>query len=403
MDVKRKEIEIGIKGLKEGIDGLRRAKIKAQVSGEQIGRQAQPQEEKLASMDAALKTLRGHLEAAKPVEIAGKTYSPQEIQEMTDRVLQARKATAAQVEAFHESQARLQKVVSTLERKQQDASEPADSNRRAACGDRLQPDRPHGHAAVGRGDGGVMGAWRKAWTTSKERSMICSPMSKSNCGARMQSGLRRKRPPRKLTPSRPRWLDSRTRTISSPRSTRSSASEDVGHWVRRGHSHGAPPFFGGGPMRTCMLSSWPCCSARARGAADEHPHRLAVDVLGQGFLPVVGFLVVCGLILLTTLMSIGSFVPKLNRMRSTDDQDGYHLGHGGASRGWSLAPDVAAHYKRRSVHPLAPVALRRLDCEDRLGRLLALHPSRMSSLPGYDQPRQGEDGAGSPLFLRHLA
>jgi chromosome segregation ATPase len=121
MDVKRKEIELGLNGLKEGIDGLRRAKIRAQVSGDQIARQAQPQEDRLASMDSALKTLRGHLEAKTPVEIAGKSYNPQELKDMADRVLSARKVCAGQLEAFHDSQGRLQKVVATLERKQQEA------------------------------------------------------------------------------------------------------------------------------------------------------------------------------------------------------------------------------------------------------------------------------------------
>ena len=121
LDVKRKEIEISVTGLKEGISGLRKAKIKAQVSSDQIQRQAKPQEEKLASMDAILKTLRGHLAAAKAVEIAGKTYSPEQVREMADRILEARKACAAQLAGLHESQDRLQKVVSTLERKRHDA------------------------------------------------------------------------------------------------------------------------------------------------------------------------------------------------------------------------------------------------------------------------------------------
>lgn len=121
MDVQRKEIEIGVNGLKEGINGLRKAKIKAQVCADQIQRQAMPQEEKLASMDTALKTLRVHLEAAKPVEIAGNTYSPQELKDLASRVLTARKACSVQLTGFHDSQARLGKVVGTLERKQQDA------------------------------------------------------------------------------------------------------------------------------------------------------------------------------------------------------------------------------------------------------------------------------------------
>ena len=120
MDVKRKEIELSVSGLKDGIDGLRRAKIKAQVSGDQIQRQAKPQEERLASMDSALKTLRGHLEVGKPVEIAGKTYSPAELNELADRVIQARKASAGQLDGLHEAQGRLQKVATTLERKQQE-------------------------------------------------------------------------------------------------------------------------------------------------------------------------------------------------------------------------------------------------------------------------------------------
>jgi chromosome segregation ATPase len=121
MDVQRKEVELGIKGLKEGIDGLRRAKIRAQVSGEQIARQAQPYEDRLANMDSALKTLRGHLEANKPVELAGKTYSSQELKEMASSVLNARKVCSGQLDGLHQAQGRLKQVASALERKQTEA------------------------------------------------------------------------------------------------------------------------------------------------------------------------------------------------------------------------------------------------------------------------------------------
>jgi uncharacterized protein YukE len=121
MDVKRKVIEISVANLKEGINGLRKAKIKAQVSDDQVHRQAKPQEEKLASMDAALKTLKGHLQTGKPVEIAGTTYSPAELKDMADRVMEARKACAGQLAGLHESQGRLQKVAATLERRQHDS------------------------------------------------------------------------------------------------------------------------------------------------------------------------------------------------------------------------------------------------------------------------------------------
>ena len=62
----------------------------------------------------------GHLESGKAAEIAGKTYTAQEVQDMADRVMEARKACATQLAGLHESQGRLQKVAATLERRQHD-------------------------------------------------------------------------------------------------------------------------------------------------------------------------------------------------------------------------------------------------------------------------------------------
>jgi len=120
MDVKRKEIEISVNGMKEGINNLRKAKIRVQVSNEQIQREAKPLEERLVNTDSALKALRGHLEASEPVEIAGKTYSQEELKDLADRILRARKVCVGQLDGFHSAETRLEKVASTLERKQQD-------------------------------------------------------------------------------------------------------------------------------------------------------------------------------------------------------------------------------------------------------------------------------------------
>jgi len=120
MDVKRKEIEISVNGMKEGINSLRKAKIKVQVSNEQIQREAQPLEERLGNTDSALQKLRGHLEASEPVEIAGKTYNQEELKDLADRILRARKVCVGQLDGFHSAETRLNKVASTLERKQQD-------------------------------------------------------------------------------------------------------------------------------------------------------------------------------------------------------------------------------------------------------------------------------------------
>lgn len=120
MDVKRKEIEIGVKGLKEGIAGIAKDKIRVQVKSDQIQRQIEPLEKKVTSIDESLKTLRDHLKGGKSAEIAGKTYSPQELKELADRVIQARVECTTQLGPWKDTQARMQKVVTTLEGKQQD-------------------------------------------------------------------------------------------------------------------------------------------------------------------------------------------------------------------------------------------------------------------------------------------
>jgi hypothetical protein len=120
MDVKRKEIEISVNGMKEGINNLRKAKIRVQVSNDQIPREARPLEEKIVNTDSALKTLRGHLEAAKSVELAGKTYNQEELKALADRILRARKVCVGQLDGFHSAATRLDKVATTLERKQLD-------------------------------------------------------------------------------------------------------------------------------------------------------------------------------------------------------------------------------------------------------------------------------------------
>ena len=159
MDVKRKEIEISVAGLREGINGLRRAKIKAQVGGDQIGRQAKPQEERLAAMDGALKTLEGHLETGKAVEIAGKTYSPAELKEPDGTghsVKEGMCGASGGVPRIPRTVAEGRRHPGT---EAAGGPEAVDRDRGPACGDRQQPDGPHGHAAVsgghGRGDGSL--------------------------------------------------------------------------------------------------------------------------------------------------------------------------------------------------------------------------------------------------------
>jgi uncharacterized coiled-coil DUF342 family protein len=69
LDVQRQEIDTGIKSTAQAIDGIRKAKIKAQVKMEQIDEKAKPHEEKVAQCDQALLKLRDLLAAMVSVNL----------------------------------------------------------------------------------------------------------------------------------------------------------------------------------------------------------------------------------------------------------------------------------------------------------------------------------------------
>jgi predicted nucleic acid-binding Zn-ribbon protein len=120
MDVKRKEIESSVDALKEGLVGFRKAKITAHVQLDQINWKAHPVEDRLAVIDDTLKTLRDQLKSGTAVEIAGRTYSQDELKAMASQVVAERKGAAEKLGVLRDSVTRLKKVVATLERKQWD-------------------------------------------------------------------------------------------------------------------------------------------------------------------------------------------------------------------------------------------------------------------------------------------
>ena len=58
MDVQKAEIDNGIKSAKQAADGVRKAKIKAQVSLEQLDEKVRPHQDKIARCDETLAKLR---------------------------------------------------------------------------------------------------------------------------------------------------------------------------------------------------------------------------------------------------------------------------------------------------------------------------------------------------------
>lgn len=118
MDVKREQIRQSVGVLKDGIDGIGKAKIKAKVKSDQIGWMADPIDHRIAAIDVTLKRLRDHLKSNMSVKIAGKTYAPAELKVMADKVIQARADLVNQQDGYKEAQKTLVKVVASLDRKQ---------------------------------------------------------------------------------------------------------------------------------------------------------------------------------------------------------------------------------------------------------------------------------------------
>jgi len=119
MDVQRAEIDDGIRATKKAVEGVRKARITAQVKLDQIDEKAKPSEEKLAQCDQTLARLRDLLKADQPADIAGKTYSVADLKDMAGKVIQARKDAEKQIDGFKTARDNMRKVVADLTRQQQ--------------------------------------------------------------------------------------------------------------------------------------------------------------------------------------------------------------------------------------------------------------------------------------------
>jgi len=120
MEVKRKEIDLSLGSMKEAVNGIAKAKIKAQVKHDQIDAKAQPYRDKLAQADASLRKLRDYLAANEPVDIGGKTYTPDDLKKLADQVIEARKGYSTQIAGFEQSQVELKKVIVMLDKNQRE-------------------------------------------------------------------------------------------------------------------------------------------------------------------------------------------------------------------------------------------------------------------------------------------
>ena len=118
MDVKRKDIQLEMTALKQGIEGLGKAKIKAQVKHEMVDCDMQPLQERIDRVDSALKTIRPHLDKKENVEIAGVSYTPEKVGDMAGALLNERKTLSSRLDSLTQGKSSLSKVISVLQHKQ---------------------------------------------------------------------------------------------------------------------------------------------------------------------------------------------------------------------------------------------------------------------------------------------
>ena len=119
MDVQKAEIDNGIKSAKQAAEGVRKAKVRAQVQLDQLTEKVRPFEEKLAACDATLVKLRDALATEMPATFAGKTYSVDELKAMAGKIIAERKKAEAEINGFKAAREAMTKQVTLLTETQQ--------------------------------------------------------------------------------------------------------------------------------------------------------------------------------------------------------------------------------------------------------------------------------------------
>lgn len=114
-EIKEKKVEQMMADIEKAFQPLTEGKIKAKVEASQLEKKISDTEQKIADAEASLKTLQGYLSQDQPVELAGKTYSKDELKGQANKVIQAHKALASEVAAMKGAKAKLERSAAELD------------------------------------------------------------------------------------------------------------------------------------------------------------------------------------------------------------------------------------------------------------------------------------------------
>lgn len=127
IEVKRREIDPAVQRTGAALGQLKRSRIEVQVRASQISCDLTSTHDRLAQADQALARLRELLARNEPVEIAGTTYTPSQLQGMAGRMLTTRKSLVAKVETLRATKDRLENIVAMLKLREQDGQDRLDA------------------------------------------------------------------------------------------------------------------------------------------------------------------------------------------------------------------------------------------------------------------------------------
>jgi len=113
-EVQQKELQIEMRKMDRACDDLTKARIHSQVQAERLDKKHQELDQQIADCDAALRRLKGYLSAGGSADIGGKTYTPDQIKDMADKLLAARKSLCQQADTLKQSQTQLNRTTNLL-------------------------------------------------------------------------------------------------------------------------------------------------------------------------------------------------------------------------------------------------------------------------------------------------
>lgn len=120
-EVKRKQVQLGIANGEKALQPLAEGKIKAKVEADQLQRKISDVERKIGDAQASLKALQGYLASGQPVELAGRTYTPEDLNGQARKVIEAHKTLTAELTTMKDAHRKLLERANALEKRHDEA------------------------------------------------------------------------------------------------------------------------------------------------------------------------------------------------------------------------------------------------------------------------------------------